>query len=181
MNTIKKKIKKAKTLLKKGEFILIPTETVYGLAGNAYNKKTVKKIFNTKKRPKYYPIVIQANSVKKIFKFINKIPFKAIILIKNFWPGPLTLILKKNNNISNEITSNFNKIGIRIPRHPIALKILSLLKFPLIATSANLFKNKSPIKSEEINIKNKKRKSYLLEGGKCFIGIESTIIGFKKK
>ena len=158
----------------------MPTETVYGLAGNAYKENIIKKIFKIKKRPKCKPIIIHDHSIESIKKYVKEFPEKALKLAKHFWPGPLTILLKKKSIIPDVITGGLPYIGVRIPNHKKVLKILSNLDFPVTMTSANISGSISPTTAEHVkkNIGNKI--SYILNGNKCEIGIESTIIGISK-
>tara|TARA_E500000178_G_scaffold337703_1_gene377192 strand:+ start:397 stop:1329 length:933 start_codon:yes stop_codon:yes gene_type:complete len=175
-------IKKAKKLLIKDECIAIPTETVYGLAGNAYSDIACKKIFLLKRRPKNNPLIVHYynyQNLKKDCKFNDDF----IKLYRKFCPGPLTFILslKKNTNISNIVTNNKNTLAVRFPKHPIARNLLKKLKFPLAAPSANISSKVSAVCSSDVKEDFGKKIKYILEGGKSSIGLESTIIDLRKK
>ena len=170
-------LKKAKKFIENNNIIGLPTETVYGLAGNAYSNKSVKKIFNLKKRPLYNPLIIHFKNLKKLRKdaLINDSFLK---LYKAFCPGPITFILKKNpkSEISSIATAKKNTIAVRFPKHRIARKLLSLLKFPLAAPSANISSKLSPTSSDDVVDEFKNKIKFILNGGKSKIGLESTII-----
>ena len=175
-------IKKAKKLLIKDECIAIPTETVYGLAGNAYSDIACKKIFLLKRRPKNNPLIVHYynyQNLKKDCKFNDDF----IKLYRKFCPGPLTFILslKKNTNISNIVTNNKNTLAVRFPKHPITRNLLKKLKFPLAAPSANISSKVSAVCSSDVKEDFGKKIKYILEGGKSSIGLESTIIDLRKK
>jgi L-threonylcarbamoyladenylate synthase len=119
----------AKELLEKNEVIAIPTETVYGLAGNAYNEIAVKKIFEIKKRPFYNPLIVHIASIEKLNTVAESIPDLAYQLAEKFWPGPLTLILKKKEIIPDWVTGGKNSVAVRVPNHPLTLKLLNALDF----------------------------------------------------
>jgi L-threonylcarbamoyladenylate synthase len=173
------KISKAATLLQNGEVVAIPTETVYGLAANAFSDKAVIQIFQIKNRPLFNPLIVHIKSIEYLNVIATNIPPIAYQLAKQFWPGPLTLVLEKKSNISDVVTSGKNTVGVRIPSHPIALALLEELDFPLAAPSANPFGYISPTTSEHVRSQLGDKIAYILEGGSCERGIESTIIGFE--
>ena len=175
-------IKKAKKLLNLDECVAIPTETVYGLAGNAYSDKACKKIFKLKKRPKNNPLIVHYYDYQdlKIDCILNK---NFIKLYKKFCPGPITFILnlKKNSHISKLVTNKKKALAVRFPKHQITRNLLKLLKFPLAAPSANLSKRVSAVCSSDVKEDFGKKIKYILEGGKSSIGVESTIIDLRNK
>lgn len=176
---IGKDISKAIKLLNKGEVVAIPTETVYGLASNALNEKAVLKIFSIKNRPSFDPLIIHTDFFYKIKPLIKNIPDKAKILAKKFWPGPLTILLEKSDLIPDIVTSGLSTVGIRIPNHPLTLSLLEKLDYPLAAPSANPFGYISPTNAKHVNDQLGNKIEYILDGGECSIGLESTIIGFE--
>ena len=139
MAVIGKDIKEAIEILKSGEVIGMPTETVYGLAGNAYNTEAITKIFTVKNRPTFDPLIVHTSSVERVREFVSEIPEKAQLLANHFMPGPLTLLLPKKDIISDLVTSGLDTVAVRIPNHPLALQLLENLDFPLAAPSANTF------------------------------------------
>jgi len=175
-------IKKAKKLLNLDECVAIPTETVYGLAGNAYSDKACEKIFKLKKRPKNNPLIVHYYDYQnlKIDCILNK---NFIKLYKKFCPGPITFILnlKKNSHISKLVTNKKKALAVRFPKHQITRNLLKLLKFPLAAPSANLSKRVSAVCSSDVKEDFGKKIKYILEGGKSSIGVESTIIDLRNK
>ena len=175
-------IKKAKKLLSKRECVAIPTETVYGLAGNAYSDRACKKIYKLKKRPKNNPLIVHYFNVQRLKKDCH-INNNFIKLYKKFCPGPLTFILnlKKSSEISKIITNNKNSLAIRFPRHSVTRKLLEILEFPLAAPSANPSSRVSAVSSADVKEDFGKKIKYVLEGGKASIGVESTIIDLRKK
>ncbi|WP_339918352.1 L-threonylcarbamoyladenylate synthase [Yeosuana marina] len=179
MTIISKDIVKAIEILNNDDVVAIPTETVYGLAGNIYSEKAIKKIFQVKQRPLFNPLIVHIHSIKKIHDIVSEFPDKAEILANAFWPGPLTLILKKKSNIPDLITGGKDTVAVRIPNHPITLSLLKQLSFPLAAPSANPFNRISPTSSLHVEDYFKNTISMVLEGGECKNGIESTIIGFE--
>lgn len=176
MNT---EILKAAEFLKKGEIGAIPTETVYGLAGNALNEMAVLKIFEAKNRPFFDPLIVHIAAFNQIEKYVEELPAKAQILAQAFWPGPLTLLLKKKSNIPDLVTAGSDLVAIRIPNHPIPLELLKSIDFPLAAPSANLFGYVSPTEAKHVEQQLGEKISFVLDGGSCEIGLESTIVGFE--
>lgn len=180
MAEIGKDTEKAKALLERGELVAIPTETVYGLAGNALNEKAVVKIFTVKNRPSFDPLIVHVPNLSSVTQFAENIPEKARQLAEQCWPGPLTLLLKKKQIIPDLVTSGLDEVAIRCPHHPLTLKLLDILDFPLAAPSANPFGYVSPTTPEHVNEQLGDKISYILDGGPCRIGIESTIAGFQQ-
>jgi L-threonylcarbamoyladenylate synthase len=160
------------------EVIAIPTETVYGLAGNAFSEKALNKIFTLKNRPFYNPLIIHIKSIEYLENVAIEIPEIAMNLANTFWPGPLTLVLKKHPRISDIISAGKDTVAIRLPNHPMALALLEKLDFPLAAPSANPFGSISPTTAEHVLNYFKEEVNVILDGGECENGIESTIIGF---
>ena len=171
-------IKNAKQALINEEIIAIPTETVYGLAGNAYSESAIKKIFALKKRPYYNPLIIHIKSASLLNTIACDIPEIALRLAEKFWPGPLTLVLKKQPHISDLITAGKETVAIRVSNHPVALALLEELEFPLAAPSANPFGSISPTSAAHVLNYFEDDLDVILEGGECERGVESTIIGF---
>jgi L-threonylcarbamoyladenylate synthase len=169
----------AKNALNSNEIIAIPTETVYGLAGNAYSEEAIGKIFALKKRPLYNPLIVHIKSAEFLTKVACDIPELAIKLANDFWPGPLTLVLKKQAFIPDLVTAGKNTVAIRVPNHPLALNLLDQLEFPLAAPSANPFGSISPTSALHVYHYFKDDVGIILDGGECEKGIESTIIGFE--
>ncbi len=161
------------------EIIAIPTETVYGLAGNAYNEMAIEKIFKLKKRPFYNPLIVHIKSADCLDDVACDIPNVARLMAKEFWPGPLTLVLKKQSHIPDLVTGGKTTVGIRVPNHPLTLRLLEKLDFPLAAPSANPFGSISPTSAEHVANYFKDDLKVVLDGGKCEKGVESTIVGFE--
>jgi L-threonylcarbamoyladenylate synthase len=179
MSIISKDISKAVTLLKADEIVAIPTETVYGLAGNIFSEKAIKAIFETKKRPFFNPLIVHIPSIDTLTSIVAYIPEKAKLLADAFWPGPITLVLKKKALIPDLITAGKDTVAVRIPNHPKTLELLNQLDFPLAAPSANPFSSISPTKAVHVETYFKDKLKMVLDGGACAKGIESTIIGFE--
>lgn len=176
---IGKNLEKAISLLENDDIVAIPTETVYGLAGNALSEAVVQKIYEVKKRPQNVPLMIQVSSLDKIINYVDSIPKQIIQLAKRFSPGPLTYVLPKMNIIPDYVTAGLSTIAVRIPDHPLTLKILERLSFPLAVTSANLYGQKSPISAEDVYSQLNQKIPYIIDGGICKIGSASTIIGYE--
>jgi len=168
----------AKDILTRGDLVGIPTETVYGLAANALNPDAVTKIFTTKERPSFDPLIVHTDSLTNVSEFVQEIPVKAKQLADQFWPGPLTLLLQKKSIIPDLVTSGLDTVAVRIPRHPLTQALLAQLDFPLAAPSANPFGYISPTTAKHVNDQLGGEIDYILDGGSCTIGVESTIIGF---
>jgi len=176
---ITKDILKAKKVLTNEGIVAIPTETVYGLAGNAYSDEALKKIFILKKRPFYNPLIVHIKSASALDQIAQEIPEAAQKLAEIFWPGPLTLVLKRLDHISDIVTSGMDTVAVRVPNHPLTLKLLEELDFPLAAPSANPFGSISPTSAEHVANYFDSQLDIILDGGNCEKGIESTIIGFE--
>lgn len=176
---ISKDISKAAQLLNAEDVVAIPTETVYGLAGNIYSNQAINKIFSLKKRPLTNPLIVHIDTIDRLEEFTKDIPDKALQLAKAFWPGSLTLLLKKKSVVPDVITAGKPTVGVRIPDHPMTLELLSKLAFPLAAPSANPFTSISPTSPIHVKEYFGEELSMVLDGGECKNGIESTIVGFE--
>ena len=179
MAEITNQIEKAIALLRSNEIIAIPTETVYGLAGNIYSETAIKKIFLLKKRPSFNPLIVHIKSISSLPDVAHDIPPIAHKIAELFWPGPLTILLKKQPTISDLITAGKNTVAVRVPNHPLTLNLLNQLEFPLAAPSANPFGSISPTTAIHVNEYFKEALKLILDGGACTVGIESTILGFE--
>ena len=177
MNYNQSNIKKAEKYLDANNCIGIPTETVYGLAGNAYSDKAVKKIFSLKKRPKNNPLIVHYYNLSKLKKdcVLNKDFF---LLYKKFCPGPLTFVLKLKNKtkISKFVTNNKKTLAIRFPKHRLVRKVIRSLNYPIAAPSANISTKLSSVKASDVKEEFGNKVKFVLDGGTCKVGIESTII-----
>lgn len=179
MGIISNDISRAIEILTKGELVAIPTETVYGLAGNIFNEDAVRKIFETKGRPAFNPLIVHIPSIEELSKVVSYIPEKAKQLADAFWPGSLTLILPKKSSIPDLVTAEKSTVGVRIPNHPITLELLRRLEFPVAAPSANPFNRISPTRPGHVADYFEDSLEMVLDGGVCQKGVESTIIGFE--
>jgi L-threonylcarbamoyladenylate synthase len=172
-------IQTAAQFLREGNCVAIPTETVYGLAANAFNEKAVSDIFRIKNRPEFDPLIVHTGSIDSARLLVREIPPIAEELMRKFWPGPLTLVLPKSTRIPDAVSSGLQTVGIRIPDHPLTLELLNILEFPLAAPSANPFGYVSPTRAEHVATTLGNAIPYILDGGDCSRGIESTIVGFE--
>ena len=175
-------IKKAIKHLNKNECVAIPTETVYGLSGNAYSNNACEKIYRLKKRPKNNPLIVHYYNIVQLRKDCN-FDNRFLDLYKKFCPGPITFVLNlhKNSKISKIATNKRNSLAIRFPKHPVTRALLKKLKFPLAAPSANLSSKVSAVRSIDVKEDFGNKIKYILEGGKSKIGLESTIIDLRKE
>ncbi|MCZ8021791.1 MAG: L-threonylcarbamoyladenylate synthase [Cyclobacteriaceae bacterium] len=180
MATIGTDVSLAVSYLQKDELVAIPTETVYGLAGNAFSAKAVTAIFETKNRPTFDPLIVHVANVDQIKDLVLDVSLPARKLIKAFWPGPLTILLPKSSRIPDLVTSGSALVGLRCPAHPLTRQVLQQLPFPLAAPSANPFGYISPTKPEHVEKQLGDKIPYILDGGISGIGLESTIVGFDK-
>ena len=174
-----KDINLAIKILENDGIIGFPTETVYGLAGNIYSEKAINKIFEVKQRPKFNPLIVHISKIGDLDKVAADIPEKATLLGQHFWPGSLTLLLKKQPSIPNLITAGKPTVAVRIPNHTMALALLDALDFPLAAPSANPFGSISPTTAQHVADYFPLALELVLDGGSCENGIESTIVGFE--
>lgn len=172
-------IEKAIHLLNAGQLVGIPTETVYGLAGNALREETVARIFAVKNRPSFDPLIVHVPGLERVHRYVTGVPDKAVALTRRFWPGPLTILFPKLPVIPDLVTAGLDTVGIRCPDHPVTRALLHRLDFPLAAPSANPFGYISPTTAQHVDDQLGKKISYILDGGPCTIGIESTIVGFE--
>ncbi|MDC0353336.1 L-threonylcarbamoyladenylate synthase [Candidatus Pelagibacter sp.] len=182
MKSIQSNIKKAKNYLDKNHCVAVPTETVYGLAGNAYSNMSVKKIFNLKKRPRNNPLIVHYLDINKL-KDDCHINDNFIKLYNHFSPGPITFILKlkKDSKISKFVTNKQTSLAVRFPKHPLFRKLLKVLNYPLAAPSANISTRLSSVKVSDVIEEFGSKIKYVLDGGRCQIGLESTIINLLSK
>ena len=182
MKSIQSNIKKAKKYLDINRCIAVPTETVYGLAGNAYSDISIKNIFNLKKRPMNNPLIVHYFNLNRLKEDCH-INSNFIKLYKKFCPGPITFILKlkKNSKISKFVTNKKNSLAVRFPKHSLFRKLLKNLDYPLAAPSANISNRLSSVKASDVIEEFGSKIKYVLDGGRCKIGVESTIINLLDK
>ena len=165
--------------LKNGGVIGMPTETVYGLAGDAFNPDAIRKIYQLKKRPFTNPLIVHIHSTKQISnltKNLSDFQKESLKKLENFWPGPLTIILPKSDQVPDLTTASKNSVAIRIPQHSLALDLLQRCSFPLAAPSANISQAVSPTSAKHVADEFGPKLEYILDGENCQIGLESTVI-----
>lgn len=168
----------AAQLLRSGEVVAIPTETVYGLAANAFSEAAVLKVFEAKQRPSFDPLIVHVAEREQVLRVVKAFPNGTRELMDAFWPGPLTLVLPKRTEVPDLVTSGLDTVGVRMPAHPIAQELLHTLDFPLAAPSANPFGYVSPTTAQHVADQLGDRIPYILDGGSCSVGVESTIVGW---
>lgn len=169
----------ATRLLREGGVVAIPTETVYGLAADAFNVAAVLRIFEVKQRPSFDPLIVHVGQQADVHRVARELPPGAQALIDAFWPGPLTLVLPKRAVVPDIVTSGLDTVGVRMPAHSLTLQLLRTLDFPLAAPSANPFGYVSPTTAEHVADQLGDRIPCILDGGPCDVGVESTIIGWE--
>ncbi|WP_297508514.1 L-threonylcarbamoyladenylate synthase [Flavobacterium sp.] len=169
----------AKLYLVNEDVVAIPTETVYGLAANIYSEKAVQKIYHLKKRPKSSPLIVHVDSIAQCEALVNAIPDPIYTLMAHFWPGPLTVLLPKNDSVPEWVTGESPFVGIRMPNHALTLDLIRECGFPLAAPSANPFSKISPTTAQMVDHYFKEDAVFVLNGGPCSSGLESTIVGFE--
>lgn len=173
-------ISKAASLLSEGKLVAIPTDTVYGLAANALDSNAIKDIYSVKSRPMNMPILTMIDKVERVNLLSQELPSMAQPLVDKYWPGALTLILKANENLPEILLANGDTVGVRVPNHKMTLNLLSQIATPLAVTSANISGQPSPTTAQEVNQQTGDKIDYILDGGTCSIGIESTIVSFNE-
>ena len=170
------KIKTAAEEIKKGNLVAFPTETVYGLGADAHNEKAVAKIFQAKGRPFNDPLITHIADVKELYRLSKQVPAVALKLAKAFWPGPLTLVLKKSELVLDIITAGLDTVAVRMPANNIALSLIREAKTPIVAPSANLFGRTSPTTAQHVADDLDSKIEMIIDGGKTKIGVESTVL-----
>lgn len=173
-------LRHAAHLLRQGRPVAIPTETVYGLAANALDPDAVLQVFKAKDRPHFNPLIIHLPDWSAVGRYVAGIPADAATLAALFVPGPLTFLLEKNQVIPDLVTAGSHKVAVRVPAHPLAHELLSMLDFPLAAPSANPFGYVSPTTAQHVWEGLRGKIPYILDGGPCEVGLESTIVDFEE-
>ena len=172
-------INQAALILGEGGLVAIPTETVYGLAANALNRDAVARIFEAKNRPTFDPLIVHCANFEMVSRVVKHFPEPLKPLVEQFWPGPLTVVVDKSPEIPDLVTSGLPTVGIRIPNHPLTLNLLQKLDFPIAAPSANPFTYVSPTSAKHVAQQLGNKIDYILDGGVCSVGLESTIVRHK--
>jgi len=169
-------IEQASELIRAGQVVAFPTETVYGLGANALDPRAVEKIFKAKGRPGDNPLIVHVSKTRDVDRLISELPPKARVLMEAFWPGPLTIIFKKSPIVPDKVTAGLNTVAIRMPNHPVALKLIDCCGFPIAAPSANRSGHISPTTAQHVLEDMEGRIPLILDGGKCSVGLESTVL-----
>src|SRR6266852_1445678 len=180
MNVTQEEIKKAANILRAGGLVAFPTETVYGLGANALDAEAVRKIFALKGRPQTSPLIVHVASVEQARELAAEWPEDAERLANKFWPGPLTIVVAKSAAIPDEVTAGLSTVGLRMPQHPVALALLREAGFPIAAPSANRFTQLSPTTAQHVREAFGAETPFLLDGGPCEVGLESTVVAVTK-
>lgn len=178
MTEITKKIALAVSEILKGNVVALPTETVYGLGANGLNKNAVLKIYEVKKRPHFNPLILHMYSIDELKNYAKHIPDEVYKLAEVYSPGPVTFVLEKKSNIPDIVTAGLDSVAIRFPSHRMFRRVLKECGVPIAAPSANMFGRISPVTARDVYKELKGKINYILDGGKCEVGIESTVISF---
>jgi L-threonylcarbamoyladenylate synthase len=173
-------IEKAADIIRAGGLVVFPTETVYGLGANALDAAAVRKIYELKGRPANSPLIVHVANIEQARELASEWPEAAERLAREYWPGPLTLVVPKKDNVPGEVTAGLRTVGLRVPRHPVALGLLKAAGVPIAAPSANRFTQLSPTTAQHVREAFGEQTPYLLDGGACEVGIESTVIAVTK-
>jgi len=177
----KRIIQKAASLIKNGELVAFPTETVYGLGANAFNARAVMKIFKAKGRPVDNPLIVHVSDEQMLKSVVKEIPEKAVPLMKKFWPGPLTIVFRKKKQIPNVVTAGGDTVAVRTPSHSVALALIREARIPIAAPSANISTRPSPTEAKHVYDDFNGKIPLILDGGKTNIGVESTVLDLTTK
>jgi L-threonylcarbamoyladenylate synthase len=169
-------IQKAAKIIRAGGLVVFPTETVYGLGANALDAAAVRKIYELKGRPATSPLIVHVASIEQAREFSAEWPQEAERLAHEYWPGPLTLVVPKKQTIPDEVTAGLGTVGLRMPRHPVAWELLREAGVPIAAPSANRFSQLSPTTAQHVREAFGDDVPFLLDGGPCEVGLESTVI-----
>jgi L-threonylcarbamoyladenylate synthase len=172
-------IETAVQALRDGELVAFPTETVYGLGANAQNPAAVRKIFEAKGRPESHPVIVHLDSPRFLHRWVRDVPEAATRLAERFWPGPLTMVLRRAPNVHDIVTGGQDTIAIRVPQHPMAQQLLTAFGGGIAAPSANRYGRLSPTRAEHVRDELGDTVKVILDGGECQIGLESTIVAFE--
>jgi len=169
-------VRAAADAIRRGELVIFPTETVYGLAADALNESAVKKVFDVKGRQDKEPLPVQVGGVADVSRAVEFVPESARSLAERFWPGPLTLVLSKSSALPSVVTGGRNTVGVRVPDHPVALALAKEIGSPIVATSANVSGRTAPRNAEQAVRDIGESASIVLDGGECRLGVSSTVV-----
>jgi L-threonylcarbamoyladenylate synthase len=171
-------IVRAAQVIREGNLVAFPTETVYGLGANALDAVAVAKIFELKGRPRFDPLIVHVARPNDLQAFVDRVPQPAVDLIAQFWPGPLSVVLPKRACVPDIVTAGLPSVAIRCPAHPVARRLIELAEVPIAAPSANIFCSVSPTTAQHVVDQFGDRLSHILDGGPCEVGVESTVVSF---
>jgi L-threonylcarbamoyladenylate synthase len=174
-------IHQAAEIIKRGGIVAFPTETVYGLGADAFNPLAVARIFEVKKRPYFDPLIVHVANYNDLDNLVIEIPSNAKKLMERFWPGPLTVVLLKKENVPDIVTAGLPTVAIRMPKHSMTLSLIELAGSPIVGPSANPFGYLSPTTAEHVQDQLGDQIDFILDGGPCEVGVESTIVSFFEK
>lgn len=174
-------IHRAAEIIKRGGLVAFPTETVYGLGADAFNPMAVARVFEVKQRPYFDPLIVHIGDRSEVNKLVQEIPYDAERLIERFWPGPLTVVLFKKDNVPDIVTSGLQTIAVRMPKHEMTLKLIKAAGTPIVGPSANPFGYLSPTRAQDVREQLGDQIDFILDGGPCEVGVESTIISFAEE
>ncbi len=174
-------IDQAAEIIKKGGIVAFPTETVYGLGADVFNPLAVARVFEVKQRPSFDPLIVHVANETDLERLVTEIPYDAEKLTKQFWPGPLTVVLYKKEGVPDIVTSGLPTVAVRMPNHPMTLRLIELAGSPIVGPSANPFGYVSPTTSEHVREQLGDQVDLILDGGPCEVGVESTILSFSEK
>lgn len=177
----KQDLKQAAQLICDGKLVAFPTETVYGLGANALDKEAVAKIFVAKGRPQDNPLIVHLHNSEQVNELVQEVPETAKKLMNIFWPGPLTLVLKKKDIIPLNVSAGLPTVALRMPNHPIALELLRTANVPIVAPSANISGRPSPTDAQHVYEDLQGKIEAIIDGGRCTIGIESTVVDLSEE
>ncbi|MFF4575945.1 L-threonylcarbamoyladenylate synthase [Streptomyces sp. NPDC001410] len=169
-------IEKAAGVLRAGGLVALPTETVYGLGANAEDPAAVSRIFQVKGRPSSHPLIVHIGGAEQLDDWVQEVPATARLLAERFWPGPLTLVLRRGRRVPLEATGGLETVAVRVPDHPVALALLSAFGGGVTAPSANRFGSVSPTTADDVRAELGDAVDFVLDGGPCEVGVESTIV-----
>ena len=176
MTAVTGDIDRAATVLRAGGLVAVPTETVYGLGANAENAAAVARVFQVKGRPSSHPLIVHLGSAEQLGDWVADVPETALVLAERFWPGPLTLVLRRGRRVPLEVTGGLETVAVRVPAHPVALELLSAFGGGVAAPSANRFGSVSPTTADHVRAELGDAVDFVLDGGPCEVGVESTIV-----
>jgi L-threonylcarbamoyladenylate synthase len=169
-------LERAAAILRQGGVVAFPTETVYGLGAAAFDERAVARVFEIKGRPRFDPLIVHAAAREEVLQLVRAFPPPAQVLADRFWPGPLTLVLPKSPRVPDIVTAGLDTVAVRVPNHPVALELLRRAGVPVAAPSANPFGMTSPTTAEHVERLLGSAVDFVLDGGPCPVGIESTVV-----